>query len=453
MSVFESAQALAFVLLVLFLSYVALILVPFLRRTKEESGDPSAFEWHVFVPCRDEETVIGDTLARLRRTFPQAHVWVVDDDSDDGTAAVVESAMHDDGMIHLVRRVRPHARTGKGDALNAAYRRLGAWLPADTDRSKVIVMVVDADGRMEENALRQASGPGVFGDPLVGAAQSAVWMSNVDEPRGEEKGWGRLKAGFSRYLILMQDIEFRTTIAAMQSLRRHTLTVGLGGNGQFSRLSTLDAVAASAGQPWHGALLEDYELAIHIMLEGYRTVYMHDTHVSQEALPGVRRLLTQRTRWCHGGMQCSVYLKKIFDSPNFSNLGAIEASYFLIQPFIQMAGLILWPTLFIVMIAQGVLNYGSLLSWFSAAWFVLPLIVLTGILPFALWGVVYHRQVTPGRNRLLGLWWGLGYWLYMYQTYVCVVRAAYRLITGKTGWAKTRRNAETTGDKLLAKEA
>lgn len=453
MSVLESAQALAFVLLVVFLAYISVILVPFLRRKPDPEGAPGSFAWHVFIPCRDEETVIGHTLEKLRGQFPEAHVWVVDDASDDNTARIVQDASEADPLIHLVRRFRPMARTGKGDALNTAYRALDSWLPSETDRASVIVLVLDADGLMAGNAFRQAAGPLAFGDPEVGAAQTAVWMSNVDDPSLKTAtGLARVKQGFARYLILMQDMEFRTTIAAMQSLRRHTLTVGLGGNGQFTRLSALDTIARTSGQPWHGALLEDYELAIHVMLSGYKTVYMHDTHVAQEALPGLRRLVTQRTRWCHGGMQCSSYLGRIFDSPYFSNIGAIESSYFLVQPFIQMLGLVLWPTLFVSMVAQGSLTMGGFQAWLAASWFIIPLIVVTGIAPFALWGPVYRLQAAPDRNWAVGILWGVGYWLYMYQNYVSVLRATYRLVTGRHGWAKTRRNNENDAQ-LLAKEA
>ncbi|MDQ0029541.1 glycosyltransferase family 2 protein [Arthrobacter bambusae] len=453
MSVLESAQALAFVLLVVFLAYISVILVPFLRRTPDPEGSQGGFTWHVFIPCRDEETVIGNSLATLRGQFPEAHVWIVDDASEDATAQTVHRASETDPMVHLVRRFLPDARSGKGDALNAAYRALDDWLPSGADRETVIVLVLDADGLMSENAFRQAAGPLAFGDPEVGAAQTAVWMSNVDDPALKTAtGFGRVKQGFARYLILMQDMEFRTTIAAMQSLRRHTLTVGLGGNGQFTRLSALDTIARTSGQPWHGALLEDYELAIHVMLSGYKTVYMHDAHVSQEALPGLRRLLTQRTRWCHGGMQCSSYLPRIFESPYFSNIGAIESSYFLVQPFIQILGLVLWPTLFIAMVAQGSLTMGGLQAWLAASWFIIPLIVVTGIAPFALWGPVYRKQAVPDKSRLAGVLWGVGYWLYMYQNYVSVLRATYRLVTGRHGWAKTRRNNEND-TQLLAKEA
>lgn len=70
MSVLESAQALAFVLLVVFLSYILVILVPFLRRKPDPEGDPDSFSWHVFIPCRDEEVVIGETPGIAPQAIP-----------------------------------------------------------------------------------------------------------------------------------------------------------------------------------------------------------------------------------------------------------------------------------------------------------------------------------------------------------------------------------------------
>ena len=452
MSASESTQALAFVLLVIFLAYVLVIMIPFLRRRPDEEGDPDRFSWHVFVPCRDEEAVIGRTIDRLCDQFPSVQVWVIDDDSDDGTAEAVRARMDVSERVHLVSRRRPEARTGKGDALNAAYQALSAWLPEGADRSEIVVVVVDADGKLASNALRQAAGPTAFGDPETGAAQAAVWMSNRDSERPAPGDSGRFRQWWGRYLVRMQDIEFRTTIAAMQCLRGRTLSVGLGGNGQFTRLSALDRIAASSGSPWHGSLLEDYELGVHVMLAGYHNVYMHDTHVEQEGLPSTRRLLTQRTRWCQGGMQCARYLPEIFASPSITNAGALEASYFLLMPFLQLIGVFLWPTVFITMIAQGTLTSGSFLAWLEASWWILPLIVLTGIVPFAIWPFFYRSRAAAGASWLTAIAWGGGYWLYMYQSYACVLRAFGRLITGKNGWAKTRRNAEADRQ-LLAKEA
>jgi len=448
----ESAQALAFVLLVMFLAYVLLILVPFLRRQKDPEGDPGQFGWHVFVPCRDEETVIGATIERLRTSFPAVHVWVIDDASDDSTASIVESAAAADPFVHLVRRHRPNARQGKGAALNEAYRVLSRWLPRDADRSHTVVAVVDADGRLAPNAFRQAAGPRAFANPAIGAAQAAVWMSNRDDATPLDGEHSRLRQAWGRYLVRMQDIEFRTTIAAMQCLRLRTFSVGLGGNGQFSRLSALDKVSEMSGDPWHGSLLEDYELGVHVVLAGYQNTYMHDTHVEQEALPSTRRLLTQRVRWCQGGMQCARYLPRIFRSENFTNAGSLEATYFLLLPFIQLAGIVLWPAAFIAMVASGTLYAGSFALFLAQAWWLIPLILVTGIAPFGIWAIIYRQQVAREASIGAAIGWAFGYWLYMYQTYISVVRALTRLVLGKDNWTKTRRNAERDNLRLVARE-
>ena len=71
----------------------------------------------------------------------------------------------------------------------------------------------------------------------------------------------------------MQDLEFRTTIAAMQMLRIRTGSVGMGGNGQFTRMSVLDDIGTQHGLPWHDALLEDYELGLRALLSGHQNRY------------------------------------------------------------------------------------------------------------------------------------------------------------------------------------
>lgn len=459
MPVSESIQALAFVMLVVFLTYVTLIVLPFARRRPDPEGDPGGFAWHAFVPCRDEETVIGATVTLLRTRFPAMHVWVVDDASVDRTAEVVSAAAVADPMVHLVRRVLPDARQGKGAALNRAYTDLGAFLPPDTDRERVVVVVVDADGRLASNALRQAAGPVAFGNPATGAAQAAVWMSNRGEREPVAPRWpaalgraarrraarrpgARLRQWWARYLVGVQDIEFRTTIAAMQCLRGRTVSVGLGGNGQFTRLSVLDAIARTAGSPWHGSLLEDYELGIHVMFEGFQNVYMHDTWVEQEALTSGRRLLTQRTRWCQGGMQCSRYLGAIFRSRHITNAGAIEAAYFLLQPYLQLVGVVLWPTVLVVTVVQGSQAAGGFVAWAAASVWVAPLVVVTGIAPFAIWPVLYRWARCADWHPGSTVAWALGYWLYQYAGYVVVVRAFARVLAGDARWSKTRRNAE-----------
>lgn len=427
MSILVYLQAAAFVLLTSFLMYVVLILVPYLRRRPLDTGDETAFDWHFFVPCRNEQAVIGSSLERLRQTFPLAHVWVIDDASDDATASIVAAAAEHDDLVHLVRRTFPDAQTGKGDALNAAYRQLSAWLPADADRDRIIVGVVDADGVLAPDALSYAAGPTIFADPVVGAAQCQVQMFASPEGIG----------AFGRVLRDLQDAEFRTTIAAMQVLRGYTLSVGLGGNGQFSRLSALDAIGVRAQNPWHGALLEDYELSLHMMLVGLQTRYLHEAVVTQEAVFSLKALVRQRTRWCQGGIQCIRYLRQVAVSPHVTPAATLEMAYFLFTPIQELIGMVLWPLVWYLMLFFGIQAAGGFGAFLAATAWILPLVVVTGILPFATWGFIYGR--LRGFNLARTFAFGLTYWVYSYLPQVYVVNAVYRLIRGRNGWEKTKR--------------
>lgn len=426
---------------VAFVTYVVFILVPYLRYPKAIPGDPDDFEWHFFIPCRDEEAVIDTTISRARRDFPGAHTWVIDDDSEDATSAIVSRWAAADSRVHLVQRRRPEARTGKGDALNAAYHQLLQWLPEDADHDRIVVVVIDADGEMEPNALEICSADDTFGDPAVGAAQIAVWMKNRDDEKPYPNS-GRFANTLARFLLRMQDLEFRTTIAAMQSLRAKTGTVGLGGNGQFTRLSVLDAIGEKFGEPWHGALLEDYELGVHVVLAGFQVKHVYDTHVNQEALPSIRRLLTQRTRWAQGNIQCVKYIAEVVKSPHIDSAGVIETSYYLVLPFLQMLGGLSFLILLGAQASLWAQDPSQMQSALGSIGGVVGLLAVFSIAPFAVWGFVYKVRCEPQAGWFTALMWGLGVWLYVYYMYICIARAFLRIMRGKNGWAKTRRNAE-----------
>ena len=445
-------QSISFVMIVLFLSYVTSILVPFVRRTPDQRGDPDRFDWHFFIPCRDEAAVIGATLARCRSDFPHANVWVVDDDSEDDTAAIVLAAAAEDPHVHLVQRRLPDARTGKGDALNAAYRSLNGFLPGGVDRSSVVINVVDADGEMDPGCLEYMAADTVFGDPAVGAAQASVTMKNRDDPDprpGEAAYLGLL----ARWMIRMQDLEFRTTIAAMQALRSRTHSVGLGGNGQFTRLSVLDEIAEQFDAPWHGALLEDYELGVHVLLAGYANRYVHDTFVAQEALPYVKRFVTQRTRWAQGNIQCVRYLPELFRSPHLTNAAMLESSYYLVLPYAQLVGTLIWPIITAALIMHANESGTNLGVYLLGQVWLLPLLFVFSVLPFVVWGPLYRRREVPEASWIRGWMWGFGNWIYVYYMYFCVWRGFIRVLLGRSGWAKTRRNAEPVTFGPVAKEA
>ncbi|MET9296156.1 glycosyltransferase [Streptomyces sp. NPDC003077] len=442
-------------LLLCFLLYWAGARHAYLSRPAAEPGDPAGFDWHFFVPCRDEEAVIGTTVSRLRGDFPACHVWVIDDDSDDATGAIVTAHAATDPYVHLVRRRRPHARAGKGAALNSAYDALDAFLPEDADRSRVVVCVIDADGRLDPGALPVVSGPAAFGDPDIGGVQVTVRMRNVDDPR-PLPDHGRLRNALARLLVRVQDMEFTVSNAGMQLLRNRTGSVGLGGNGQFTRLTALDRIAAAERRPWQrGALLEDYELGLHMILGGYRVSHVADTWVSQEGLPHLRRLLTQRTRWAQGNLQCVRYASRVIASRHYSARGVLETLYTFVQPVAHLVSLVVSATLLSLLgLALADDGSGTVLGRMVAVWPLSLILALASIGPFVLWGPVYRRERAAGRSRLTGLLWGLALWLYAYHLFLVSARAFVRILRGRTGWAKTRRNAEpiTAGGSVAIEE-
>ncbi len=439
-------QAVALLMSVAFLTYTVIIAVHYLRSRPATPGDGSTLSWHLFVPALNEEKVIGETVDYLRGTFPAAHVWVIDDDSHDQTAPIVAARAAADPLVHLVSRRQPDARTGKGDALNAAYWALNAWLPMSADRTRLVVGVIDADGRPAPSCLDVCAGGRLFGDPAVGSVQVMVRMMNRNDVR-QFPHRGPLVNFLGRTLVRLQDLEFAAPISAVQLTRRSTKTVGLGGNGQFTRLSALDVVIDSRGRPWRGALLEDYELSLHLMMAGHRNEYTEDTYVDQEGLPDVRRLVRQRTRWGQGTMQCGVYLRQLWTSPHVSPIGALEATYYLFQPWLQLVGTFVYPVPLAVFIANYMAGPGQMRAWLVAGgWMIVVYYLALGVGPFVAWGPAYRKRFEQRIDLVSALGLGVGYSLFVLILYVTSWRALVRILRGHNEWFKTRRNAEFLGD-------
>ena len=159
----------------------------------------------ILVPARDEEAVIGTTVARLRSAFPDAEVIVADDGSRDRTADVAEEAGA--VVLRLPRR-------GKGQALSAAERAAppGALLLCDADLSGELGALLNLSGDLTVAAFAQRVGGG-FGlakrvaRSLIGAlggievrmtidaARSGLRVREVELPLGH-RATGRDLGGF-----------------------------------------------------------------------------------------------------------------------------------------------------------------------------------------------------------------------------------------------------------------
>src|SRR5436190_324735 len=141
----------------MFLSLIALYLVSSAyvlylagtsaRPPKRRTGASPFFV--LVVPALNEELVIGNTIRHLLKLEGDNYLlMIIDDGSTDGTAAAVQ-AFHTD-KVRLVSRRPPHARLGKGAALNYAYQALlTSEIPELYGEEHVVMAVMDADGQVE----------------------------------------------------------------------------------------------------------------------------------------------------------------------------------------------------------------------------------------------------------------------------------------------------------------
>jgi cellulose synthase/poly-beta-1,6-N-acetylglucosamine synthase-like glycosyltransferase len=378
------------------------------------------------IPCLNEEGVIAKSLERLLAIPGNFKVMVIDDASEDGTADVVRR--FDPERVWLFQRTLPDARRGKGEALNAAYRYLcDSGRLGDRDPGDVIVAVLDADGRLAPNALVEVAP--FFADPLVGGVQIGVRMYNAKE----------------KLLARMQDFEFVTFTEVFQRARQRIGSVGLGGNGQFNRLSALQSLGSA---PWTHCLTEDLDLGIQLLTRGWLNSYCPTTHVSQQAVVQFRRLVRQRARWYQGNLQCWARIPEIVRSslPTqvvFDLLFQLLASTLILIMSVATVG-------FLALLGLMISRHPEAAAHMLPGHFGLPLVAMY-FLGFG-WALVYG-PVYWLRDRDSSLLKSIAYaHLFTFYSYMWVPagwRAVWRIARRRQDWAKTARTVEVVQEAYI----
>lgn len=368
------------------------------------------------IPCLNEERVLRPSLERLvGLDHPDVQIMVIDDGSDDGTAEIVRS--FPDPRVHLFQRTLPHAREGKGEALNAAIQYLRTSdLIAGTSHADVVVCVMDADGRLDPHALDDVMP--LFKDNRLGAVQIGVRINNRQQ----------------NLLARMQDLEFVLYTHVFQRGRRHLGSVGLGGNGQFVRLSALDGLGVS---PWSRSLTEDLDLGVRLLMDGWQTEFVSTASVHQQGLVDVKRWVKQRTRWFQGHLQSWNLVPWVLRDLTGSRRA--DLLYHLTSPFLLLltSFLSLAFAFWVLDLAVGIVTGHAVVS----GWWLSSYLIAFG--PALLYGLVYWSQERhSGLNPVKAVGLVHLYVLYAVLWYVAGWKAAWRAVRGHNGWAKTERVVE-----------
>lgn len=430
---FQVLFLVAFCIIVMMLAWTAVLFVRGSRsgQAADSRGDPADFEWIFLVPALNEEVTIADSVARLRAIeLARKRIVVINDGSDDRTGEILAGIPDPD--LTVIERVAPEARQGKAAALNHAF----AWICSsfDPDPDKTILCVVDADGRIAPDSPGFVAGH--FSDPRVGGVQTLVRIYNRH-----------------RLLTWFQDIEFSIYGRLFQAGRNRWGTAGMGGNGQYNRLSALLSIddrqpepgvaggdtepevrtAAATAGPWRDRLTEDQDLGLRLIIAGWSCRQDNRATVEQQGLPGLLRLFRQRTRWSQGNLQAMGLIGPLARSDLYLP-ARIEQIIYLLMP--------VWQAL------VGAALAGSIYLWFTGVrffadtevWLWIYFLYMLGF-GGVLLGCIAARSMD--RNRLAGIVKGILtaqiYAFYSWLLWPVLVRSVARQLVSRDTWAKTAR--------------
>ncbi|WP_440313016.1 glycosyltransferase family 2 protein [Leucobacter chromiireducens] len=390
------------------------------RQPREKSGEDD-FLWVFMVPALNEEITITDSVSRLLEVeVTHKRILVINDGSSDKTGEILAGLAAPE--LTVLTRVPPNARQGKSEALNDAWRYLharilGSGVYAGWDPARVIVTIVDADGRLDPEAWRVAAH---FADPLVGGVQSQVRIYN--------------RHGF---ITWAQDLEFGVFGSVFQLGRVAWGTANMGGNGQFNRLAALDSVAEedTAGNrgPWlAGRLTEDQDIGLRLIHAGWRGAQSTVVTINQQGLHSLRALYRQRTRWSQGAWQVLDRIWPSMRNPHLGFVAKVDQLWYLLTPIVQaIVGLSV--VLSVIFLAFGL---------YRPHWsiFIIVLFYVFSAGP-GIAGVFFTRRRPGLVPFLMNLLLAHLYLFYSWLIYPVVYRALLRQLIGRNSWAKTKREA------------
>lgn len=377
----------------------------------------SEYLWIFLVPALNEDVTIADSVGRLLGVAAsQRVILVINDGSDDDTASVLDALDHA-GLFVLTRQL-PNARKGKSAAINHAFLFVEEQVLAqkeyrDFDRDKILIAIVDADGRLSPDAPGWVSRH--FEDPRVGGVQVSVSIYN-------QGSW----------LTRMQQAEFDVFGSLLQLGRSRWGTAFMGGNGQFNRFTALKSIAGPNG-PWADYLTEDQELGMRLLCTGWRSEFECETQVAQQGLHSMRRLYRQRTRWMQGNLQVALEVPKLY-AYDLIGKRRFDVLFTLILPILQIVVGLALISAFVLYLGFGV----AFLPLDAPILLAYTIILTIGPLGLGVFstgrgggfqGFVHAVRLFPS------------YYVYTFVVWPVVFIGLYKQLSGNRRWAKTERES------------
>ncbi|MFI0433976.1 MAG: glycosyltransferase [Candidatus Nanopelagicales bacterium] len=293
------------------------------KKTLEEPADLTYTPpLSVIVACKNEELVVDtlvDRLLDLEYPADRLQVVIVDDNSDDGTGAILDRRAAAEPRLKILHRP-PGSAGGKSGALNDAWAMC----------SGEVLVIFDADHEPTADALLRIARH--FEDPETGAVMGRCVIKNRDDSLMSRLVWLEYLSGY------LCDEFGRQAVYGLPAY---------GGADCAVRVSALQAVG---GYNEH-SVTEDTDLTLRLLLMGYKVRFDPTALDFEEAVPTLAQYRKQRYRWSFGHHQCwRDYRRAVTRARTLSPLEKFETLMFLWLyhvPVASFMSLLLIPLLFL----------------------------------------------------------------------------------------------------------
>jgi cellulose synthase/poly-beta-1,6-N-acetylglucosamine synthase-like glycosyltransferase len=260
----------AFLIVATALTVIRTLMVVWLAARFRPRTDEFAEPVSVLIAAYNEGKVIAETLRALLASQygAEMEVIVIDDGSNDNTAAEVEAIARSDSRVQLLQQ----ANCGKATALRRGL------LAARHE----IITFLDADTHVQPDTLLHLTQP--FADASVAAVSGHAKVGNL-----------------RTFIARCQSLEYTCgfNLDRRAYTRWNCVTVVPGAISAARKSAVADAGWLSLD-----TLAEDTDLTLSLHRKGHRVEYVPSAIAWTEAPETVRALARQRFRWAYGTLQC-----------------------------------------------------------------------------------------------------------------------------------------------------
>ncbi|OYO20545.1 dolichol-phosphate mannosyltransferase [Propionibacteriaceae bacterium ES.041] len=168
----------------------------------------------VIIPTYNEAENIRPITERLRKSVPQVHLLVADDNSPDGTGQIADELAAADDHVHVLHR------KGK-EGLSAAYLASFRW---GLEQGYDVLVEFDADGSHQPEQLDRLLDRLAQGADMVKGSRWVKGGSVINWPKQREF----LSRGGSLYTRLMLGIPVKDVTGGLNAMRAELLRAIIG---------------------------------------------------------------------------------------------------------------------------------------------------------------------------------------------------------------------------------